>query len=135
MIRFSILSSIFSNQTKFSLFSTLVIATITGNVLADEREGMGLPECELIVGVDRYITIGDTISHTIDYLEGNKYSCDDFTGKSNEIVSCTYSIDYNFEVLLIVENGIVTDIETFYGGLECSYFNTRPLLPSDPDVN
>lgn len=84
---------------------------------------MGLPECELIVGVDRFIEIGYTISHTIEFMENNNYRCDDFQGKANEIISCTYSIDLKFEVLLVVGNGIVRDIETFYAGAECTYFN------------
>ena len=87
---------------------------------------MGLPECELIVGVDRFIEIGNTISHTIEFMENNKYRCDEFKGKANEIVSCTFRIDHRFEVLLIVENGIVKDIETFYAGAECTYFNVLP---------
>ena len=108
------------------LFVFLFFSGVIQPILAEEREGMGLPECQLIVGVDRYIEIGNTISYTIGYMENNKYRCDDFKGNTHEIVSCTYRIDHRFEVLLVVENGIVTDIETFYAGAECSYFNLMP---------
>jgi len=104
----------------------LLFIGIIGQVYAEERGGTGLHECQLIVGVDRFIEIGNTISHTIEYMENNKYRCDDFKGKANEIVSCTFRIDHQFEVLLIVGNGIVTDIESFYAGAECSYFNVMP---------
>lgn len=104
----------------------LFFSGVIQHILAEEREGMGLPECQLIVGVDRYIEIGNTVAYTIEHMENNKYRCDDFKGNTHEIVSCTYRIDHRFEVLLVVENGIVTDIETFYGGAECSYFNLMP---------
>lgn len=112
----------------------LLFIGIIGQVYAEERGGMGLPECDLIVGVDRIIEIGNTISHTIEFMENNKYRCDNFQGKANEIVSCSFSLDYQFEVLLIVENGIVKDIESFYGGLECSYFNIMPAIPPEPHI-
>lgn len=114
---------------RFVIF--LLLSGMVWQVYAEERGGMGLPECNLIVGIDRFITIGDTISHTIEYMENNKYRCDDFKGKANEIVSCTLSIDFRFEVLLVVENGIVKDIETFYAGAECTYFNLMPPVPPE----
>ena len=113
----------------------LLLIGVVGQVYAEEREGMGLPECQLIVGADRFIVIGDTISHTIEFMENNNYRCDDFTGKSDEIISCTYSIDTKFVVLLVVENGFLADIESFYAGPECTYFNTKPLIPPEPDIN
>lgn len=103
--------------------------------IAEEREGVGLPECELIAGTNRYIEIGNTISYTVEYLENNKYRCDEYKGRAHEIVSCTLTISHEFEVLLTVENGIVTDIETFQNGLECTYFNTKPLNPKKPNLN
>lgn len=111
---------------------TLLLLFLVGasqQIIAEEREHVGLPECELIFGSNRYIEIGNTISYTIDYLENNKYRCDDFKGNAHEIVSCTYTISHAFEVLLIVDNGIVTDIETYLNGLECTYFNVKPLNP------
>ena len=113
----------------------LFLVGLFQQTLAEEREGMGLPECELIAGVNRYIEIGNTISYTVDYLENNKYRCEEYKGKAHEIVSCTLTISHQFEVLLTVENGIVTDIETFQNGLECSYFNVKPLKPKRPDIN
>lgn len=104
----------------------LVLGVVSSGA-AEETEQLGLPECELIVGSNRYIEIGNTVSYTIEYLETNKYRCDEFRGKANEIVSCTYSTNPEFQVLLIVHNGIVSDIETFQNGLECTYFNTKPL--------
>jgi hypothetical protein len=92
----------------------------------DDQEDLGVPECELIVGVNRYIEIGNTISYTIDYMEQNKYRCDEFRGKAHEIVSCSYNISPKFEVLLVVDNGVVTEIETFQNGAECTYFNVKP---------
>ena len=117
------------------LFVLLLIFALAGQLYAEEREGMGLPECELIVGSDRFIEIGNTISHTIEFMENNNYRCDDFQGKTNEIISCSYSVDLKFEVLLIVENGIVKDIETFYAGAECTYFNIKPFIPPEQEVN
>lgn len=108
------------------LFLFVLISSVFQPVFAEEREGMGLPECQLIVGTDRHIEIGNTISYTLEYMENNKYRCDDFQGKSQEMVSCTYRLDSRFEVLLVVENGIVKDIETFYANAECSYFNLLP---------
>lgn len=96
-----------------------------------EESQLGIPQCELIVGTNRYIEIGNTISYTIEYLESNKYRCDRFKGKAHEIVSCTYSTDPQFEVLLVVDDGIVSDIETLQNGLECSYFNIKPLNPKE----
>ena len=117
------------------LVVALLSLSLFPNIFAEEREDMGLPECELIAGVDRYIEIGNTISYTVDYLENNKYRCDDYKGRAQEIVSCTLTLGHQFEVLLTVENGIVTDIETFQNGLECSYFNVKPLNPQKPNVN
>jgi hypothetical protein len=117
------------------LFVFVLLTSILQSVLAEEREGTGLPECELIAGINRYIEIGNTISYTVDYLENNKYRCGDYQGKTHEIVSCNLTISHQFEVLLTVENGIVTDIETFQNGLECTYFNVKPLNPKKPDNN
>lgn len=111
------------------LLMFLFLASVFQQILAEEREHVGLPECELIVGSNRYIEIGNTIAYTIDYLENNKYRCEDFKGNAHEIVSCTYTISHAFEVLLVVDNGIVTDIETYQNGLECTYFNVKPLNP------
>lgn len=113
----------------------LFFSGVFQHILAEEREGMGLPECELIAGVNRYIEIGNTISYTVDYLENNKYRCAEYKGRAHEIVSCTLTISHEFEVLLTVENGIVTDVETFQNGLECTYFNVKPLNPKKPDAN
>jgi len=114
----------------------LPIVGVSPQIFAEEREPLGLPECELIVGSNRYIEIGNTISYTIDYLENNKYRCADFQGNAHEIVSCTYTISHAFEVLLIVDNGIVTDIETYLNGQECTYFNVKPLNPPrKPNLN
>lgn len=133
------IQSSLTHQKRSSIMIRLTILTLVfgllGQVYAEERGGMGLPECELIVGSDRFIEIGNTISHTIEYMETNNYRCDDFQGKANEIVSCTYPVDLKFEVLLIVENGIVKDIETFYAGAECTYFNIKPFIPPEPKVN
>lgn len=111
------------------LLMFLFLASVFQPILAEEREHVGLPECELIAGVNRHIEIGNTISYTVDYLENNKYRCSEYKGKAHEIVSCTLTISHEFEVLLIVENGVVTDIETFQNGLECTYFNVKPLNP------
>jgi|GEM_PF-4116458 len=113
----------------------LFFSGVIQHIFAEEREGMGLPECELIAGVNRYIEIGNTISYTVDYLENNKYRCAEYKGRANEIVSCTLTISHEFEVLLTVENGIVADIETFQNGLECTYFNVKPLNPKRPDID
>jgi hypothetical protein len=115
------------------LIAFLVYCVVFHQALAEEREHLGLPECELIVGVNRHIEIGNTIAYTTEYMENNKYRCDDFKGKANEIVSCTYRIDHKFEVLLVVENGIVTDIESRYGGAECTYFSVFPPPTGVPD--
>lgn len=121
-----------SNLIKIKWFALIVAFMVTSPALAEEPK-LGLPECELIVGTNRYIEIGNTVSYTIEYLENNKYSCDDFQGKAHEIVSCSYSTNPEFEVLLVVDNGIVTDIETFQNGLECTYFNIKPLDPQRLD--
>ncbi|MGD8572784.1 MAG: hypothetical protein PVH98_09990 [Gammaproteobacteria bacterium] len=104
-----------------------LLLVLSSAVMADDdQEDLGVPECELIVGVNRYIEIGNTISYTIDYMEQNKYRCDEFRGKAHEIVSCSYNISPKFEVLLVVDNGVVTEIETFQNGAECTYFNVKP---------
>ncbi|MGD8567649.1 MAG: hypothetical protein PVJ39_06155 [Gammaproteobacteria bacterium] len=112
---------------------TLIVALMAASPALAQEPKLGLPECELIVGTNRYIEIGNTISYTIEYLENNKYNCDEFRGKAHEIVSCTYSANPEFEVLLVVDDGIVTDIETFQNGLECTYFNIKPLDPQRLD--
>ena len=122
-----------SKTMKIILTVLLLLLGFASPALLAEESQLGLPECELIVGVNRYIEIGNTVSYTIEYLENNKYRCDKFKGKAHEIVSCTYSTDPQFEVLLIVENGTVTEIETLHNGLECSYFNIKPLDPEDLD--
>jgi hypothetical protein len=107
-----------------------LLLVLSSAVMADDdQEDLGVPECELIVGVNRYIEIGNTISYTIEYMEANKYRCEQFRGKAHEIVSCTYNTNPKFEVLLVVESGIVTDIETFQNGAACTYFNVKPLDP------
>ena len=102
------------------------------SVYADKSD-VGLPACEQIVGVDRHIEVGHTVSYTLGYLEENNYRCDEFKGKINEIISCTYRFDRQFEILLTVEEGIVTDIDTLHDGLECSYFSIMPADPRDID--
>ena len=105
----------------FSLFCILPFVS----VYADKYD-MGLPACEQIAGVDRHIEIGNTVSYTVEYLENNKYRCEDFKGKVREIVSCNFRMDHRFEILLTVEEGTVTDIDTRQNGAECSYFNFIP---------
>lgn len=102
------------------------------SVYADKSD-IGLPACEQIVGVDRHIEIGHKVSYTIEYLEKNNYRCDEFKGKVNEMISCTYRFDRRFEILLTVEEGVVTDIDTLHDGTECSYFSIMPTDPRDLD--
>lgn len=110
------------------LIIVLPLALIVTPVFADKTE-LGLPACEQIVGVDRNIEIGNTVSYTIEYLEQNNYRCGEFKGRVHEVISCSYRLDHKYEILLTVEEGKVTDIDTLHEGHECSYFN---LLPKDP---
>jgi len=93
------------------------------------RTDVGLPACEQIIGIDRNIEIGNTVSYTIEYLEKNNYRCGEFKGRVHEVISCNYRLDHKYEILLTVEEGKVIDIDTLRDGAECSYFN---LLPKDP---
>lgn len=106
-----------------------IIFCIPSVAVYADRPDIGLPECEQIVGVDRNIEIGNTVSYTIEYLENNNYRCGEFKGRVHEVISCNYRMDHKYEVLLTVEDGKVTDIDTLRDGAECSYFN---LLPKDP---
>ena len=103
------------------------------NAVASDKSDLGLPACEQIVGVNRHIEIGNTVSYTLEYLEKNNYRCDEFKGNAEEIISCSYRLDRRFEILLTVEEGTVTDIDTLYNGMECSYFNIMPADPRDTD--
>ena len=107
------------------------------------KSDIGLTCDKEIIGVNRYIEVGNTISYTVEYLEQNKYRCSDFLGRVRELVSCSYHMDHNYEImrsaengsvtssgearldhsyeiLLTVVNGTVTEIETRYGGVECN---------------
>ena len=97
------------------------------------KPDIGLPSCEQIIGVDRNIEIGNTVSYTIEYLEKNKYRCGEFKGMVHEVISCSYRLDHQYEILLTVEEGNVTDIDTLRDGTECSYFNMIPKDPNEMD--
>jgi len=112
-----------------TFFAFLLISVLP--VYADKTD-LGLPACEQIIGVDRNIEIGNTVSYTIEYLEKNNYRCGEFKGRVHEIISCSFRLDRRYEILLTVEDGRVTDIDTLHDGSECSYFN---LLPKDPTKN
>lgn len=110
--------------------ATFLLLLNVGPIFADKTD-LGLPACEQIVGTDRNIEIGNTVSYTVEYLEKNNYRCDEFKGRVHEVISCSYRLDRKFEVLLIVEDGYVTDIETLSNGAECSYFNILPKNPCE----
>lgn len=110
------------------IVSGLIAFLFIGSVQADKTD-LGLPACEQIIGVDRNIAIGNTVTYIIEQLEKNNYRCGEFKGRVNEIISCSFRLDHKNEILLTVEEGQVTDIDTIHEGTECSYFN---LLPKDP---
>lgn len=118
-----------SVQTMIFRFTTFILCFIPVIGAYADKTDLGLPACEQIIGVDRNIEIGNTVSYTIEYLEKNNYRCGEFKGRVNEMISCSFRLDRKYEILLTVEEGQVTDIDTLHEGNECSYFN---LLPKDP---
>lgn len=84
------------------------------------KSDIGLTCDKEIVGVNRYITIGDTVSYTLEFMEQNNYRCGEFLGRVREIVSCSYRLDRKYEILLTIEEGKVTMIETRLEGVECN---------------
>ena len=124
------IKQIFSSvQPMIFRLSTFVLCLIPVIVAYADKADLGLPACEQIIGVDRNIEIGNTVSYTIEYLEKNNYRCGEFQGRVNEMISCSFRLDRKYEIILTVEEGQVTDIDTLSEGNECSYFN---LLPKDP---
>ena len=96
-----------------------------GAAVADNDDDIGIPECEQIVGVDRHIQIGHPVLYIVKYLEGNNYACSKYLGNASEVISCRLRSNQRAEILLTIENGKVTDIETLDNGKECSYFNIK----------
>jgi hypothetical protein len=103
---------------KIALASLLSLFSFT-SVYASKSD-IGLTCDKEIMGVNRYIEVGNTVSYTLEYLEQNKYRCSEFQGKLREIVSCSYQMNRDYEILLTIEDGSVTEIETRLLGVECN---------------
>ena len=105
-------------KNRFILISILFLCPA---ILAyASKSDIGLTCDKEIIGVNRYIEVGNTISYTIEYLEKNKYRCGEFQGKLRELVSCSYMMNRAYEIILTAEEGIVTEIEGRYSGVECN---------------
>jgi len=85
-----------------------------------ERVDPGLA-CEVFIGHYRSLQIGNPVTYAIELLENNNYRCKEFKGMAREIVTCDLRLDEDFtsEVSLIIENGMLADIETRTGGIGC----------------
>ena len=89
-------------------------------VVYASKSDIGLTCDKQIIGVNRYIEVGNTISYTIEFLEKNKYRCGEFQGNLRELVACSYMMNRAYEIILTAEEGIVTEIEGRYSGVECN---------------
>ncbi|WP_455376707.1 hypothetical protein [Kaarinaea lacus] len=104
----------------FRIIIVYAVCLFTPVSVYASKSDIGLTCDKEIIGVNRYITIGDTVSYTLEFMEQNNYRCGEFLGRVREIVSCSYRLDRKYEILLTIEEGKVTMIETRLEGVECN---------------
>jgi hypothetical protein len=95
-------------------------------------------ECEAVAGVNRYITIGEPIDEVLTYLEKNSYHCDVLSLYNDQVISCNISFSHPFELLLTVEDGEVTAIDTVvksYAVKEITAVDSGALRSDNPLMN
>ena len=93
------------------IISAFLIPTswLCHSVAAAQSSGVA---CEAVAGINRYIEIGEPIDEVLGYLEKNNYHCDVLSLYNDQVISCSASFSNPFELLLTVEDGEVTEIDT-----------------------